>query len=54
MGELQTIFSIGLLGAAHIWGEGQKDPLLKICHTYPTMMKIGLFVPYRKKIQKNI
>ena len=28
--------------------------LLKICHTYPTMMKVGTFIPYLNKIQKNI
>ena len=27
-------------------------PLPKICHTYPTMMKLGAVIPYLKKIQK--
>ena len=27
-------------------------PLLKICHRYPTMMKLGAVIPYLKKIQK--
>ena len=27
--------------------------LLKICHTYPTMMKVGTFIPYLNKIQKK-
>ena len=26
--------------------------LPKICHTYPTMMKLGALIPYLKKIQK--
>ena len=33
-------------------GGGQKGPLPKICHTYPTMMKLGTVIPYLKKIQK--
>ena len=33
-------------------GGEQKCPLSKICHTYPTMMKLGTFIPYLKKIQK--
>ena len=34
-------------------GEGQKDPPFpKICHTYPTMMKLGTVKSYLKKIQK--
>ena len=32
---------------------GAKRPLLpKICHTYPTMMKLGTVIPYLKKIEK--
>ena len=27
-------------------------PLRKICHTYPTMMKLGTVIPYLRKIQK--
>ena len=43
---------MGLFGAAHGWG--QKAPSLpKIGHTYPTMMKIGLIIPYLKKIQQT-
>ena len=35
------------------WMEGSKKaPLPKICHTYPTMIKLGTVVPYLKKIQK--
>ena len=29
-----------------------KCPLPKICHTYPTMMKLGTVIPYLKKFQK--
>ena len=44
---------MGFFGASHVWGGEQKGPPLpKICHTYPTMMKIGTFMPYPKKIQK--
>ena len=43
---------MGFFGAAHGWG-GAKRPLLpKICHTYPTMMKLDIVTPYLKKIQK--
>ena len=47
---------MGIFGAAHRWrgGEGveQKEPLPKICHTYPTVMKLGKVLPYLKKIRK--
>ena len=46
---------MGFFGAAHGLGgggEGQPPPLLKICHTYPKMMKLGIVIPYPKKIQK--
>ena len=41
-------------GAADGWegGGGQKDPLPKICHTDPTMMKLGTVISYLKKIQE--
>ena len=45
---------MGIFGAAHGWG-GKKAPpprLPKICHAYPTMMKLGTVIPYLKKIQK--
>ena len=32
---------------------GKKAPLPKICHTYPTIMKLGTVIPYVKKIQKK-
>ena len=43
---------MGFFGAAHGWGGGKKPPLPKICHTYPTMMKLDTIIPYTKKIQK--
>ena len=47
---------MGLFRAAHGWGGGggggQKAPLLKICHTYPKMARLGTVIPYLKKIQK--
>ena len=52
-----TLFRIDNFGAAHGWGEeggGAKKPSLpKICHTYPTMIKLGTVLPYLKKIQKS-
>ena len=30
----------------------KKTSLPRICHTYPTMMKLGTVTPYLKKIQK--
>ena len=34
--------------------EGVKKTLLsKICHTYPTLMKLSTVIPFVKKIQKN-
>ena len=49
-----ALFRMGFFGAAHLWvGGGQKDsPLPKICHTYPTMMKLRIVILYLKKIQK--
>ena len=46
---------MGHFGAAHRWGEGwQKgSPFSKICHTYPTLMRLGAYIPYLKKIQKT-
>ena len=32
----------------------KKDPLPKIYHTYPTMMKFGTVIPHLKNIQKNM
>ena len=35
--------------AAHVWGG---EGLPKVCHTYPTMIKLDTAIPYLKKIQK--
>ena len=35
-----------------VGGEAKWLPLPKICHIYPTMMKLGTVIPYLKKIQK--
>ena len=44
---------MGLFGAAHRWGErAKRHPLLKICHTYPAMRKLGAVIPYLKKSKK--
>ena len=53
-----TLFRMGIFGAAQGYagggggggGGGSKAPLLKICHTYPTMMNLGTVMPYLKKI----
>ena len=55
--EILTLFRIGLLGAAHEWEDLKAPapfPSHRICYTYPTKMKPGTSIPYRKKIQKNI
>ena len=40
-----SLFRMGFFGAAHGWGGGAKRPrpLPKICHTYPTIMKLGSY-----------
>ena len=43
---------MGLFGAAHRWVGAKSPPLPKICHTYPTVMKLGTVIPRPKKIQK--
>ena len=43
---------MGFFGAAHGWGAAFCAPLPKICHIYPTMMKLGTVIPYLRKIQK--
>ena len=40
------------LGATHGWGEAKIPLLSKICHTYPTMMKLGTVITYLKKFQE--
>ena len=39
-------------GCSRMGGGGGKPLLPKICHKYPTMMKLGTVIPYLKKIQK--
>ena len=38
-------------GTAHRWGGSKKSPFPKICHRYPTMIKLGTVIPYPKKIK---
>ena len=47
-----TLFRMGIFRAAYGWRRSKRSPLPKICHTYPTMMKVGAVIPYLKKIQK--
>ena len=49
-----TLFKVGFFGDAHGCGRGvpKRPHLLKTCHTYPTMMKLGTVTSYLKKIQK--
>ena len=49
--NMLTLFGMGFLGATKEWGD-KKASLPKICHTYPTMIKLRIFIPYLKKIQK--
>ena len=53
--EPLTLLGMGLFAAAYGWsGKGwQKGVFLsEICHTYPTLVKLGIVIPYLKKIQK--
>ena len=43
---------MGFFGAAHGSEGAFGAPLPKICHTYPTIMKLGTVIPYLRKIQK--
>ena len=43
-----TLLQIGLFGAA----PKRPPSLYKICHAYPTMMKLSTVMPYLKEIQK--
>ena len=45
-----TLFGWAFLGQ-FTDGCGKNAPLPKICHTYPTMMKLGTVIPYLKEIQ---
>ena len=44
---------MGLLGVAQVWGRGKKVSLLKIYHTYHTMIKLGKVILYLSKIQDH-
>ena len=35
----------------YYYGKKPPPPVPKICHTYPTMMKLGTAIPFPKKIQ---
>ena len=51
--DRSTLFRMGFFGAAHgLRGGAKRLPLPKICHTYPTVMKLGTVIPYPKEIQK--
>ena len=43
---------MGFFEAAHGWRGAFWPPLPKICHTYPTLMKLGTGIPYLRKTQK--
>ena len=43
---------MGLFLAAHGW-EAEKTPVLKTCHTYPTIIKLGSYT-LPKEDAKNI
>ena len=47
-----TLFTMGIFRTAQGWGDSL--PLPKICHIYPTVMKIGTDISYVIKIHKNI
>ena len=43
---------MGLFGAALGWKVGAKRTLPKICHIYPSMIKLGKVISHLKKIQE--
>ena len=51
-GTLNPIQDGHFRGCSRIAGVVKKVPLPKICHRYPTMLKLGKVIPYLKKIQK--
>ena len=54
LGISLTLFRIGYFGSARGWERAKKTSLLpKICHTYPTTIKLGTVLPYLKKIKKT-
>ena len=55
--NLLTLFRWVFSGSTHGYGGGgqaKRRLTLKICHTYPTKMKLGTVIPCLKKIQKYI
>ena len=40
------------LGWSQMGEVGKKAPFPKICHKYPTMMKLGTVIPYLRKTQE--
>ena len=54
LGKSLTLFRIGYFGSARGWERTKMTSLLpKICHTYPTTIKLGTVLPYLKKIKKT-
>ena len=51
LGISLILFRMGFLGLLTDGG-GPKSPLPKICHIYPTKIKLGTVIPYLNKIQK--
>ena len=54
--ECLTLFRMGLFVAAHGWGDQKGLSHIsynKICHTYPTMMKLGEVIPFLRNTQKR-
>ena len=49
-----TLSRVDFLGSTHGWWETKWFALSKICHTYPTTLKLGTVIPYVNKIQKPI
>ena len=47
-----NLIQYGLFRGCSRMGGAKKAPLLKVCHTYPTAMKLGTVILYPKKIQK--
>ena len=51
---LLTLSRLGIFVTAQRLGEvGKKASLPKICHTDPTLIKLGTVIPYLKKIEKR-
>ena len=51
--QRKFVFSVNPIQDGHFWGCSRVEGTLpKICHTYPTMMKLGTVIPYLKKIKK--